>query len=144
MVSGLKLLDNWQFAGGLGFQIPFADEQSTEGWLSAHVSYEVCSWFIPLVELNWFHVLDSGNGTGNFPEQAGGLVPAVVTFEGGDLFNLGAVNSDDNRDFVSAAIGFRSRITDSINVGAAYEIPLTNEDNSLMESRVTVDLVWKF
>jgi hypothetical protein len=144
MVSGLKLLDNWQFAGGLGFQIPFADEQSTEGWLSAHVSYEVCSWFIPLVELNWFHVLDSGNGTGNFPEQAGGLVPAIVTFEGGDLFNLGAVNSDDNRDFVSAAFGFRSRITDSINVGAAYEIPLTNEDNSLMESRVTVDLVWQF
>ena len=147
MVSGLKLIDAWQFAGGLGFQIPFSDEQSAEGWLSTHVSYEVCKWFTPLVELNWFHVLDSGNGTGNFSEQvpgAPGVVPAVVEFEGGDLFNLGAVNSDDNRDFVSAAFGFRSRITDSIDVGAAYEIPLTNEDDSLMESRVTVDLVWKF
>jgi hypothetical protein len=144
MVSGLKLIDDWQFAGGLGFQIPFSDEQSTEGWLSAHVSYEVCSWFIPLVEVNWFHVLDAGNGTGNYPSQLGGLVPAVVEFEGGDLFNIGAVNSDNNRDFVSAAFGFRSRITDSVNVGAAYEIPLTNEDNSLMESRVTVDLVWQF
>lgn len=144
MVSGLKLIDDWQFAGGLGFQIPFSDEQSTEGWLSAHVSYEVCSWFIPLVEVNWFRVLDAGNGTGNYPSQVGGLVPAVVEFEGGDLFNIGAVNSDNNRDFVSAAFGFRSRITDSINVGAAYEIPLTDEDNSLMESRVTVDLVWEF
>jgi hypothetical protein len=144
LVSGLKLVDNWQFAGGLGFQIPFSDEQSTEGWMSAHVSYEVCSWFIPLVEVNWFHVLDAGNGTGNFPSQVGGLVPAVVEFEGGDLFNIGADNANENRDFVSAAFGFRSRITDNIDVGAAYEIPLTHESDSLMESRVTVDLVWKF
>jgi len=144
MISGLKLVDCWQFAGGLGFQIPFSDQQSTEGWLSAHVSYEVCSWFIPLVEVNWFHVIDSGNGSGNYPSQVGGAVPAVAKFEGGDLFNIGAVNSDDNRDFASAAFGFRSRITDSIDVGAAYEIPITNEEDSLMESRVTVDLVWKF
>ena len=112
--------------------------------MSAHVSYEVNRWFIPLAEINWFHVIDSGNGTGNFPAQAGGQVPALVQFEGGDLFNLGALNSDDNRDFVSAAFGFRSRLTDNIDAGAAYEIPLTNENNSLMESRVTVDLVWKF
>ena len=144
IASGLKLIDNWQFAGGLGFQIPFSDQQSTEGWLSAHVSYEVCSWFTPLVEVNWFHVIDPGNGTGNYPSQVGGFVPAVVQFEGGDLFNIGAVNADDNRDFVSAAFGFRSRITESVDIGAAYEIPLTNEDDSLMESRVTVDLVWKF
>lgn len=144
LVSGLKLIDNWQFAGGLGFQIPFSDEQSTEGWLSAHVSYEVCSWFIPLAEINWFHVLDAGNGTGNYPSQVGGLVPAVVEFEGPDIFNIGGANADDNRDFVSAAFGFRSRITDCIDVGAAYEIPLTDDADSLTESRITVDLVWKF
>ncbi|MBC8127300.1 MAG: transporter [Gloeobacteraceae cyanobacterium ES-bin-144] len=144
ILGGLKLIDNWQFASSLGVQIPFSDEQSTEGWLSAHVSYEVCKWFIPLVEINWFHVLDAGNGTGNYPEQLGGAVPAVVEFEGGDLFNLGAVHSDQNRDFVSAAFGFRSRLTDTIDVGAAYEIPLTNQDDSLMQDRITVDLVWKF
>ena len=60
LVSGVKLVDDWQFAGGLGFQIPFSDQQSTQGWMSAHVSYEVCKWFIPLVEVNWFHVLDRG------------------------------------------------------------------------------------
>ncbi|NQX01468.1 hypothetical protein HQ447_12480 [bacterium] len=144
LASGLKLVDHWQFAGGLGVQIPFSDQQSIQGWMSAHVSYEVVPWFIPLVEMNWFHVMDSGNGSGNYPAQAGGQVPALVQFEGGDLFNIGAEHSDDNRDFVSAAFGFRSRITDSVDIGAAYEIPLTNEDNSLMESRVTVDLVWQF
>jgi hypothetical protein len=144
IVSGLKMLDQWQFAAGGGFQLPFSDEQSTTSFLSAHASYEVNKWFIPLVEFNWFHVLESGNGTGNFPDQVGGLVPAVIDFEGGDFFNVGAANSHLNRDLVTAAVGFRSRLTDSIDVGAAYEIPLTNEEDSLMESRVTLDLVWKF
>lgn len=144
ILSGLKLVDDWQFAAGAGAQIPFSGQQSTNAWISTHASYEVCSWFIPLVEVNWFHVLDAGNGTGNFPAHVGGAVPAVIEFEGGDLFNLGAVNSHVNRDLVTAAIGFRSRLTDSIDAGVAYEIPLTNDEDSLMKERVTVDLVWKF
>jgi hypothetical protein len=144
ILNGLKLIDDWQFAGSIGAQIPFSDEQSTMAFLSAHASYEVCQYFIPLVELNWFHVLDAGNGTGNFPANLGGAVPAAVNFEGGDVFNLGAVNSTENRDFVTAAFGFRARITDAVNVGAAYEIPLTNEKESLMDERVTVDLIWNF
>lgn len=144
ILNGLKLVDEWQFAGALGTQIPFSDEQSTIGWISAHASYEFCSWFIPLVELNWFHVMDAGNGTGNFPAQVGGAVPAVIPFEGGDLFNLGALNSTANRDFVSAALGFRSRLNDSATLGFAYEIPLTHDYNSLMKDRITLDLVWTF
>lgn len=144
IINGLKLINDWQFAGSIGTQIPFSDEQSTMAFLSAHASYDVCQYFIPLVELNWFHVLDAGDGSGNFPSQVGGLVPAIVEFEGGDVFNLGAVNSTGNRDFVTAAFGFRSRITDSVNVGAAYEIPLTNEEDSVMDQRVTVDLIWNF
>jgi hypothetical protein len=112
--------------------------------MSAHASYEICSWFIPLVELNLFHVIDPSNGTGNFPNHVGGAIPAVIPFEGGDLFNLGAVNSGNNRDFVSAAIGFRSRLTEAATVGVAYEIPLTDDRDSLMKDRVTAALVWTF
>lgn len=137
IISGLKLVDDWQFAGGTGVHLPVSDEQSTSAWASAHVSYEVNRWFIPLVEVNWFHVLDAGDGTST------GVSP-IVEFEGGDFFNLGASNATENRDFVSAAVGFRSRLAESVDAGMAYEVPLTNEDNSLMESRVTVDLVWKF
>ena len=144
IVSGLKMVDAWQFAAGTGLQIPFSDEQATEGWLSAHVSYEVHKWFIPLVEVNWFHVLDSGNGVGNFPDYLGGALPGALNFEGGDLFNLGSTNAGENRDFVSAAFGFRSRITDCIDLGVAYELPLTDDSSSLMKDRVTVDLVWQF
>lgn len=144
ILSGLKLVDDWQFAAGTGVQIPFSDQQSTEMWVSGHVSYEVCQWFIPLVELNWFHVLESGNGSGNYPAHVGGGVPAVIEFEGGDLFNLGAANSHDNRDFVSTAVGFRSRLTESVDAGVAFEVPLTNDEDSLMKSRLTLDLVWTF
>lgn len=137
IVSGLQLVDDWQFAAGAGFHIPFSEEQSTSSWASAHVSYEVSRWFIPLVEFNWFHVLDAGDGTST-------AISPIVEFEGGDFFNLGASNATENRDFASAAVGFRSRLSDSVDAGVAYEVPLTNEDNSLMESRTTVDLVWKF
>lgn len=144
ILNGLKLVDAWQFAGSAGLQIPFSDEQSTSSFISMHASYEVNPWFIPLVEVNWFHVLDAGDGNGNFPAYLNGTLPANLNFEGGDVFNLGSVNSTQNRDFVTAALGFRSRINDSIDVGAAYEIPLTNDENSLMSERVTVDLIWKF
>ncbi len=144
ILSGLQLKDEWQFAGAAGLQAPLGNEQSMELWMSAHASYEVCERFIPLLELNWFRVLDNGDGSGNFPAQAGGGVPAIIEFEGGDLFNLGALNAVANRDLVTAAVGFRSRLGEQVDVGAAYEVPLTNDEDSLMEDRITLDLVWKF
>lgn len=139
IASGLKLMDAWQFAGAVGAQIPFSHEQATSTFVSAHASYEVSKWFIPLVELNWFHVVDSGDGGGLFPP-----VSNIVAFEGNDFFNLGAANAHQNRDLVNAAIGFRSRITDTVNVGVAYEIPLTDDQDSLWDDRLTIDLVWTF
>jgi hypothetical protein len=144
ILNGLKLIDDWQFAGSAGLQIPFSNEQSTNSFISAHASYEVCQYFIPLVEVNWFHVLDAGDGSENFPAHLGGALSDTVNFEGGDVFNLGAANAGENRDLVTAAIGFRSRITDCVNIGAAYEIPLTDDESSLIEERFTLDLIWNF
>lgn len=144
ILNSLKLVDAWQFASSIGTQIPFSSEQSNHGFISAHTSYEVCSWFIPLLEVNWFHVIDSGNGAGNFPAQVGGAVPNVINFEGGDLFNLGGANAGTNRDFVSTALGFRSRLNEAATLGVAYEIPLTDDGDSLMKDRITLDLVWTF
>ena len=144
ILSGVKMIDDWQFAGGAGVTLPFSGQQSTTSFVSLHASYEVTPWFIPLVELNWFSVLSPGDGRRNFAGQVGGLVPGVATFEGHDFFNIGASNSSRNRDLVTAAVGFRSQITDSIQTGIAYEIPLTDEEASVIDSRVTVDLTWRF
>ena len=139
ILNGLKLVDQWQFAGAVGAHVPFSHEQSTSSFVSAHASYEVSKWFIPLVELNWFHVWDAGDGGALYPPVSG-----IAEFEGNDFFNLGAANAHENRDLVTAAIGFRSRITDCVNIGAAYEIPLTDDKNSLWDDRFTVDLIWNF
>jgi len=144
ILSGLKMVGDWEFAGGAGVQIPFSDQQATSSFVSAHASYEVCKYFTPLVELNWFHVLSTGDGRPNFFSQAGGAVPVIAQFEGGDLLNFGAGNAFANRDFVTAAIGFRSRLLDNLDAGIAYELPLTGDEKSIMKDRITFDLVWKF
>jgi hypothetical protein len=144
ILNGLKLMGDWQFAGSAGIQLPFSDQQATSSFVSAHASYEVCKYFTPLIELNWFHVLDTGDGRPNFFSQAGGGVPVIAQFEGGDLLNFGAGNAFANRDFVTAAIGFRSRLMDNVDAGVAYEFPLTSEENGIMKDRFTVDVVWKF
>jgi len=144
IVSGLQLYGPWQFAAGAGLHVPFSDQQTTSSWVSLHASYEVHPWFIPLVELNWFHVLDSGDGQAAFFSQAGGLVPVVAKVEGGDLLNFGAGNASANRDFVTAAIGFRSRLCATADFGVAYEIPLTSEHKGIMKDRLTFDVVWRF
>ncbi len=143
-VSFLKLYDRLQVAGNLGFRIPFDNgAESTIGHVNAHVSYAVTDKFRPLLEVNYFRVLDEGNGGNRFGEQVGGLVPAVATFEGADLINLGA-NNVSNEDLVTLGVGFRYRLTDNIDIGAAYEIPLTEEEENLMENRITIDAVIHF
>jgi len=144
IVSALKMYDDFQLAGAAGARIAVNDDQSSSSFVSAHASYEVTPWFIPLVELNWHHVLAPGNGSRAFNAQAGGAVPVVATFEGSDLLNFGAANSGTNRDLVTAAIGFRSRVAQGVDVGFAYEIPLTPEDDGIIEDRFTLDLVWRF
>ena len=142
-VNDLKLYNKWQFAGGAGVEIPFDDSFSTTAYVSAHVSYEVRKWFIPLVELNWFTVLDEGDGGKRYNNQAAGAVPAVATFEGAELINWGAANSEDN-DYATVAFGFRSRLSETIDVGFAYEVPLTDEEDNITKERFTVDLTLTF
>lgn len=144
ILSTVKMWDDFQLAGGAGVRLPFDGQQSTNGFVSAHASYEVMPWFIPLVEVNWHHVLEAGNGRPNYFSHAMGLTPSVATFEGNDLLNFGAANASQNRDLVTAAIGFRSRITESLNVGFAYEVPLTDESDSVIDDRFTFDLIWTF
>lgn len=144
ILSTIKMWDEIQVLASGGVRLPFDGQQSTNSFVSAHASYEVNRWFIPLVEVNWHHVLSAGNGRPNYFSQALGLTPVVATFEGNDLLNFGAANATQNRDLVTAAFGFRSRITDDINLGFAYEFPLTEEKNGVIDDRLTVDLVWTF
>ncbi|MFM7180931.1 MAG: hypothetical protein ACKO2G_05650 [Verrucomicrobiales bacterium] len=143
ILNNLKMAGDWQFANSIGARIPFSDGDSTIGFGSAHLSYALTEKFMPLVEVNWFHVLDDESGESRFSNQVGRAVPAVAQFEGGDLVNLGSSHATDNADIVTVAAGFCYILTDSIELGAAFELPLTNDLDNLMEYRITADLVWK-
>ena len=45
---------------------------------------------------------------------------------------------------VTLAAGFRFRLTDNVDLGAAYEIPLTDEKEGLIDSRITIDATIRF
>lgn len=138
ILSGLKLHDNWQFSGSAGAKLPFdGDEESVTGFASAHVSYRVTERFIPLLEVNWFHVMSEGEGEGAALGQ-------LLEFDGLDLINFGSKHGGRNRDTVTAAAGFRYRMSDCLDLGAAYEMPLTDDSDGLTDSRLTLDLVWRF
>lgn len=140
-VQGLKLMDRWQFAGATGVEIPFDQDFSTIGFASGHISYEVNRFFIPLVEVNAFQVLDNGDGGNRFGTQVGGAVPALAPSDGVDLLNFGA-SSDEL--YATVGFGFQSRLTDELTFGVAYEIPLTDEGDNLTENRLTIDLSYNF
>lgn len=138
IASALKLHNNWQFSGATGVRLPFdGREESTTAFLSSHISYHLTEKFVPLVELNWFRVLSNGEGQGANLGQ-------VLEFDGLDLINFGSKDGKVNKDTVTLAAGARYKFTDRVNVGAAYEIPLTSEENGLTDSRITLDVVWTF
>lgn len=145
ILSSLKVADGLQFSSGAGLHLPFdGDSNAVTSFVSTHVSYQVHHYFIPLVELNWYHVIDEGDGGNRFNDQIGGALPSVIAFEGGDLLNWGASNAKDNGDIVTIAAGFRSSLKENVHAGITYEVPLTDQEDNLMESRLTVDLVWNF
>ncbi len=140
----LKGWDALQFSGTVGLVLPFdGDEENTLLYDSWNLSYAVTDWFRPLVELNHFHVLNSGDRSlANSDGSQDDLVAAISTFNGCDIINLGGEHNDDNEDLVTLAIGSRFRINKWIDVGAAYEFPLTDENATLLEDRFTVDAVF--
>jgi hypothetical protein len=132
-LSAVKLHNKWQFSGASGIHIPFdSDSDSTTGFASAHVSYQLTERFTPVFEVNAYHTFSAG----------GNALP--TDFEGGGFFNFGSPNGDVNATIVTAAVGARYSINDALSLGAAYEVPLTEEEENFMESRLTLDFVYKF
>lgn len=139
----LKGWDKLQFSGTIGMVLPIdSDEENTMLYDSWHLSYAVADWFRPLVELNHFRVLSSGDRDLNDFANSGDpddLVAAIATFNPCDVINLGGEHNDDNADLVTMALGARFRLTDWFDIGAAYEFPLTDDDETLLDKRIMID-----
>jgi len=142
-VNFLKGFCKFQVNGGIGAIIPFdREEESTIAFSNLHVSYALTPKIFPLIELNHFAVVREGrSGTVASQDE---LVASIVEFEGGDLINLGADHGNKNKHIVTLAAGIRFRCMENLDIGVAYEIPLTDKNANLMRDRITFDLVFYF
>ena len=143
-VTCMTMYDNKvQLGGTVGLQIGVSEEDSDQIYHAWHLSYALTEQLFPLVEINHFHTFDGGDSGTRFDKHVEGGVPSVVHFEGGDLVNLGAGNADDD-DQITLGLGARWKIRDNIAIGAAYEFPLTDDEEGLMDSRITADVHYTF
>ncbi len=144
-VNVLKLHNRWQFANQFGFNLPVdGDTGSSSFYNSFGVAYQLTDRIFPMFEVNWFSVLSDGDGGRRFNSQVGGAVPAVVKFEGNDIFNFGAANAEDNRHLVTFALGTRARVCRWADLGFGWEFPVTSSDASVFDDRFYFDMVIRF
>ena len=141
----MKGFGKWQFSGTVGLVIPFDDdEENTMLYDSWHLSYAVTDWFRPLVELNHFQVLSSGDRDLASVESKDDLVAAITTFNGCDIINMGGEHNDDNSSLVSMGLGARFRVTEWLDLGAVYEFPLTDDEETMLDDRLLIDAMVTF
>lgn len=129
-VSLAKGYDDLHLLANLTLRVPLdGDEGNTVGHWDVHVDYDVNpkdnAVFAPLFELHGVHYLSDGDSALN----VGGL----------DYTNLG---SQPAESFVAwAGIGARLEIDKKYEIGACYEFAITDPDDDIMDTRITVDFI---
>lgn len=129
-VSAAKGYDDLHLLANLTLRLPLdGDDGNTVGHWDLHVDYSLNpddrAVVAPLFELHGVHYLDDGALALN----VGGL----------DYTNLG---SQPKESFVAwAGVGARVEIDRRFEFGACYEFALTDPDDDIMDTRITVDFI---
>ncbi|MCA8993350.1 MAG: hypothetical protein KDA88_15285 [Planctomycetaceae bacterium] len=131
MTGGKELLPGMHLLAATGFRLPVDNRaESTSMYLSTHLDQQIGeTGFYVFTEANYYHWL-----------AAGKALPLPV--EGGDLFNLGSSGVSDN-NIITGAIGVKYKLTDTSELGFAWEAPLTGRQD-ILASRATVDLILRY
>ena len=114
-----------------GFNFAVDNQRSDFFHTALHLDYDIArahKWY-PLIELNWFHYLQSGS-VHNF------------NFEGIDLGNFGS-NGVSSRDDLNLAAGFRYKFNEHAQVGVAAEFPIIRAQD-IQEFRMTFDVIFRY
>jgi hypothetical protein len=129
-VSAATVVDGWNLMVGSGFRFRVDRDDSSFYDFDAHVSYKMGN-FYPLAEFGLIHVLAAGN-----------RLP--IADEGQDYFNIGS-SASQGETITTFAVGARYRLSDSVDIGAAYQFPLQREKGTrIIDYRVTADLIYRF
>ena len=129
---GKEFGDCYHFVGNAGYQFPVDHTQNSSFfYTSVHLDKQVCGWLYPLIEVNWFHWTESGDR---------GLPPALG--EGDGLINLGTSGVAGN-DLVTFAVGVKAILSKNMDVGVAYETPISNRKD-LIDNRILAELIIRY
>lgn len=115
---------------GTGYSVSVNRLRSDYYYLSGHLDLDWCNRhkFYPLTELNW--LVYTSNGTS---------VP--IGSEGRDLINFGG--QAKGTGLLTWAIGARYKISESAQVGAAFELPIAGR-RDLFSYRFTLDFILRY
>ncbi|MBL9163632.1 MAG: hypothetical protein JNL18_12940 [Planctomycetaceae bacterium] len=129
--GGAEIFDYGHVVSGSGFRLPSDSHAESQMWYwSNHLDYQVLqNWYL-LTEYNWYHWMKSGDNT------------ALAGVEGGDLFNFGSTGVAGN-DIVTGAFGAKYKPNRHVEIGVAWELPLT-ERRDILENRLTVDAILRY
>jgi hypothetical protein len=128
---GKSSFGTFNVMGTTGYSFSTDNQRSDYFYSQLHLDYDVANLhkIYPLVELNWIRYTSNGGAR-------------AQDFEGGDLINFGANNVSGN-NFLSLAFGARYKFTECVQMGAAFEFPVSGRKD-LMDYRVTVDLIFRY
>jgi hypothetical protein len=116
--------------GAVGYSISTDRLRSDYLYLSGHLDWDLFEWhrIYPVAELNWFQYTTNGQAR-------------PFSGEGRDLINFGSQSSGSN--LLTWALGGRLKLTESAQIGAAYEMPLMG-NRDLFQYRFTVDFILRY
>lgn len=134
-VSAVKGWSDLHLLGNLGFRIPNnSGEQTSQLHYSLQLDYRTCDYFIPFIVFNGYTVLSEGD------DKLLGAVP--LNTEMYDLANFGSTNAKGTSQLTIGG-GFRSKLTDRLDVGVAYEAGI-GDSKGIFDKRLTVDMIVSF
>jgi hypothetical protein len=97
--------------------------------LSWHLraDYRVSEIFSPVVEFNGYHIISEGD--------------AGLPLNGADVANFGGKDADAT---ITGAVGAELRAGANTAIRAAYELPVTDNEDSLFGTRLTFSIIYSF
>ncbi len=115
---------------GTGYSFSTTSARSDYYYLSAHADLNVrdLNRIYPLAELNWQYYTTNGNVRN-------------MGSEGRDLINFGG--HVKNTGILTGALGARFKISETAQIGAAYEIPLAGRKD-FFDYRFTLDFILRY
>ena len=129
---GKEFAEKYHFIGNVGHVFP-VDRTQNSGFFysSLHLDRAMFDWLYALVEFNWFHYTSGGNR--GLPSLLG---------EGDGLLNLGTSGVTGN-DLVTIAVGGKVMLSENLEVGIAWETPLSNRKD-LIDNRILSEMILRY